>query len=54
MTEIEKRIIEDACRNADCIGAGRMIYANNAIRESGFVWKKEHETEVFNYSPGEN
>jgi len=51
MSEIsqeEKTIIDDAIRNADVFGAGRLTYAKEAIEDEGYDWTDDHEQYVGN------
>jgi len=45
----ELAVITDAIFNADCIGAGRLTYAQEAIEDAGFTWTDAHERFVFEH-----
>jgi len=49
ITEKEKNIIANSCKNADCFGLGRITVSKENIIDAGYNWTDEHELFIFNY-----
>lgn len=49
ITDHEKEILENSCRNADVFGVGRISNAKENIIDAGYTWTHEHEMFVFEW-----